>query len=44
MPTVGVLTLNDDVGLTAAQAFAEAAAAAGMAVTARGTDHPLAKD
>jgi branched-chain amino acid transport system substrate-binding protein len=43
-PTAGVLTPNDDVGLATAQAFADAATAAGIEVTARGTYDPTAAD
>lgn len=42
-PTAGVLAPNDEVGLAASQAFADAAAAAGITVTARGTYDPAAK-
>ncbi|HVV85619.1 MAG TPA: ABC transporter substrate-binding protein, partial [Kofleriaceae bacterium] len=44
VPTVGVLAPRDDVGTAAADAFADAATAAGLAVTARGTYDPTASD
>ncbi len=43
-PTAGVLAPRDDVGVAAAQAFAEAATAAGVEVTARGGYDPTATD
>ena len=43
-PTVGVLAPRDDVGLAAEEAFAAAATAAGLAVTARGTYDPTASE
>ena len=43
-PTAGVLAPRDDVGVAAADAFAAAAEAAGIAITARGTYDPTATD
>lgn len=43
-PTVGVLAPRDDVGIAAEDAFATAATAAGLAVTARGFYDPTASE
>ena len=43
-PTVGVFAPRDDVGIAAEEAFATAATAAGLAVTARGLYDPTASD
>lgn len=43
-PTAGVLAPRDDIGIAASEAFAEAAAAAGIQVTARGLYDPTATD
>ena len=44
VPTVGVLAPRDDVGIAASDAFASAAEAAGMLVTARGLYDPTATE